>query len=58
MALPPGEYALRAYFDGKPVGKDSTIRLGPGGLDMKEPIALAGGDSKSAGDSKSGGDPK
>jgi hypothetical protein len=47
MALPPGEYVLKAFFDGKQVGKDvSGVHVGErGGFEVKEPIAV-GGDSK------------
>jgi hypothetical protein len=46
IALPAGEYTLKALFEGKQVGKDS-IRVGGGGLEVKEPMTLApGGDSK------------
>jgi plastocyanin len=45
MTLPHGDYTLKAFFDGKQVGKES-VHVGPGGLEMKEPMALGGGDSK------------
>jgi hypothetical protein len=47
MSLPPGDYSLRAFFDGKPVGKEvAGIRVGERGfLELREPLAL-GGDSK------------
>jgi hypothetical protein len=46
MAVPPGEYSFKAFFDGKQVGKVEGARVGERGLDMKEPLALGGGDSK------------
>jgi hypothetical protein len=47
MSLPAGEYSLRAFFDGKPVGKEvSGARVGEHGFfELREPIAV-GGDSK------------
>jgi hypothetical protein len=45
MTVPHGDYTLKAFFDGKQVGKDS-VHIGPGGLDMREPMVLGGGDSK------------
>ncbi len=45
MALPQGEYAIKAYFDGKPVGKNS-VHVGERGLEMKEPLAVGGGEPK------------
>jgi hypothetical protein len=46
MALPQGDYTLKAFFDGKPVGREAPIHVGGGILDMREPMALGGGDSK------------
>jgi hypothetical protein len=44
--LSPGEYTIRAFFDGKQVGKDlDGVRVGERGLEIKEPIAV-GGESK------------
>jgi hypothetical protein len=45
IALPPGEYTLKAFFDGKPVGKEN-VKVGAAGFELKEPMALGGGDSK------------
>lgn len=47
MSLPPGEYALKAFFDGKQAGKELTgVRVGDRGIvELKEPLSLAG-DSK------------
>jgi hypothetical protein len=46
MALPPGEYSFKVYFDGKLVSKPiEGIKLGEKGVEIKEPIAV-GGDSK------------
>jgi hypothetical protein len=43
MALPPGEYTLKAFFEGKPVGKPMEgVRVGPGGLEIKDPLSLGG----------------
>jgi hypothetical protein len=47
MVLPAGEYTFKAFFDGKPVGKEATVmRVGDRGLlELREPLAV-GGDSK------------
>jgi hypothetical protein len=45
IVLPPGDYTLKAFFDGKPVGKEN-VHVGGGGFEMKEPMALGSGDSK------------
>jgi hypothetical protein len=46
ITLSPGEYTLKAFFDGKQVGKDvDNVRVGERGFEIKEPIAL-GGESK------------
>ena len=46
MPVPPGEYTLKVFFDGKQVGKASRRREGGReGLELKEPLAV-GGDSK------------
>ncbi len=47
MTVPQGDYTLKAFFDGKQVGKDVVgIHAGPGGVEMREPLAVGGGDSK------------
>jgi hypothetical protein len=45
LTVPPGDYTLKAFFEGKTVGKES-VHLGASGLEMKEPMVLGGGDSK------------
>jgi hypothetical protein len=47
MSLPPGEYTIKAFFDGKQASKEmGPLRVGDrGGIELREPIAL-GGDSK------------
>ena len=46
MTLPPGEYTLKAFFEGKPTGKPvDNVRVGDKTIDLKEPLAV-GGDSK------------
>jgi hypothetical protein len=45
LTLPPGDYTLKAFFDGKQAGKDSTVHVGAGGMEMREPMAV-GGESK------------
>lgn len=43
MALAQGEYTLRAFFEGKPVGKEAAgVHIGPGVLELREPLALTG----------------
>jgi hypothetical protein len=46
MTLPPGDYTLKAFFDGKQAGKEATVHVGNGGFEMREPMAVGGGDSK------------
>jgi hypothetical protein len=45
--VPGGEYSLRAYFSGKPTGKEQSVRVPDRGgqVEVKEPLAL-GGDAK------------
>jgi hypothetical protein len=50
LSVPAGEYVLKAFFDGKQVGKDETVRVGEKTSELKEPIALAG--AAAAGDTK------
>jgi plastocyanin len=46
MNLPPGEYTLKAFFEGKPTGKPiDNVRVGEKAVDLKEPLSV-GGDSK------------
>jgi hypothetical protein len=45
LTVPPGDYTLKAFFDGRPVGKES-VHVGSAGFEMKEPIVVGGGDSK------------
>jgi plastocyanin len=45
LTVPSGDYTLKAFFDGKAVGKES-VHVGPTGLEMKEPMVVGGGDSK------------
>ena len=42
MTVPPGDYTLKAFFDGKPVGKPSTRARRRRGLELKEPMAVGG----------------
>ncbi|MBV9949128.1 MAG: hypothetical protein JOZ69_19930, partial [Myxococcales bacterium] len=46
MSLPPGDYSLRAFFEGKAVGKEIPgVHVGErGGVELREPLSL-GGDS-------------
>jgi hypothetical protein len=42
----PGEYTIKAFFDGKPTGKPlDGVKVEAKGLDLKEPLAV-GGDAK------------
>jgi hypothetical protein len=47
LSLPPGEYTLKAFFDGKAVTKEvGPVRVGDRGiLELREPLSVAG-DSK------------
>jgi hypothetical protein len=46
MNLPPGEYTLKAFFDGKPTGKPiDGVKVDAKGVELKEPLTV-GGDSK------------
>ena len=46
MNLPPGEYTLKAFFDGKPTGKPiDGVKVEAKGVELKEPLTV-GGDSK------------
>jgi hypothetical protein len=46
MNLPPGEYTLKAFFEGKPTGKPiDNVRGSEKGIELKEPLTV-GGDSK------------
>ncbi len=47
MALPPGDYTVKAFFDGKSVAREAVVHIGGGVVDMREPMAAVGsGDSK------------
>jgi plastocyanin len=46
LNVPPGEYTIRGYFDGKPAGRGlEGVRVGERGHELKEPLSL-GGESK------------
>jgi hypothetical protein len=45
ITVPPGDYTLKAFFDGKPVSKES-VHVGPAGFELKEPMLVGAGDSK------------
>jgi hypothetical protein len=47
MSVPQGDYSLRAFFDGKPTGKEVTgLHVGERGVvELREPLTL-GGDAK------------
>ncbi|MDP9035876.1 MAG: hypothetical protein M3O50_13835 [Myxococcota bacterium] len=43
MALGQGDYTLRAFFEGKPVGKEMAgVRIGLGVVELREPLLLGG----------------
>ena len=43
LQVPPGEYTLKAYFDGKPTGKPQDgVNVGEREVDLKEPLGLGG----------------
>lgn len=44
LVLPPGEYVLKAFFAGKPVGKPTTVvAKEKSTYEMKDPLNVAGG---------------
>jgi hypothetical protein len=46
MTLPPGDYTLKAFFDGKATGKAiDGVHVGEKDVDLKDPLAV-GGDAK------------
>jgi hypothetical protein len=46
LPLPAGDYTLRAFFDGKPVGRAlEGVHVSERGFELKEPLSL-GGESK------------
>ena len=46
LALPPGEYTFKAFFDGKPAGKPiDGVKVEGKAVDLKEPLVV-GGDAK------------
>ena len=46
LPVPPGEYAVKVFFDGKQVGKAiEGLKIGERPIEIKEPIAV-GGESK------------
>ena len=47
MAVTPGDYTFKAFFEGKQVSKSAdTVHVGAGGLDLRDPLTLGGGESK------------
>jgi hypothetical protein len=45
MPLPTGDYTLKAFFDGKVVGK-GAVKMGDRGVELKDPLALAAGEGQ------------
>jgi hypothetical protein len=47
MTVPSGDYTIKAFFDGKPVGKSfEGVHVGEHGLEIKDPLTVGGADSK------------
>jgi hypothetical protein len=47
MAVTPGDYTFKAFFEGKPVSKSAdVVHVGGGGLDLRDPLNVGGGESK------------
>jgi hypothetical protein len=47
MSVPPGDYTVRAYFEGKAVGKEvAGVHVAERGFEIREPMSVGGGDSK------------
>ena len=43
LQVPPGEYTLKAYFDGKATGKPQEgVNVGGRDIDLREPLGLGG----------------
>jgi hypothetical protein len=46
MAVTPGDYTFKAFFEGKPVTKGGdAVHVGPGGFELRDPLAV-GAESK------------
>ncbi|MCL2448357.1 MAG: hypothetical protein FWD17_05370 [Polyangiaceae bacterium] len=52
MSLPPGEYTLKAFFDGRQAGRETPVHVGNASFEMREALMVGGGESKSGGDAK------
>jgi plastocyanin len=47
LSVPPGDYSINAFFEGRPVGKEiDGIHLQDKGFSMNDPINVAGGDAR------------
>ena len=47
MAVTPGDYTLKTFFEGKQVGKSAEgLHVGFGGLDLRDALSVGGGESK------------
>jgi hypothetical protein len=46
VQVPPGEYTIKVFFEGRPVGGKESARIGGSGVEIKEPIAVGVGESK------------
>jgi hypothetical protein len=44
--LPPGDYTLRAYFNGAPVSAARAVKVGDKLVELKDPLALEGKDKE------------
>jgi hypothetical protein len=48
LAVPPGDYTLKAFFEGKQVGKSlEGVHVGAGGLELRDPFNVSGGGGES-----------
>ncbi len=57
LALPAGEYVLKAFFGGKQVGKPVTVNAKERGtVELKDPFNVAGEGAAGGGDNKTEGD--
>ncbi len=47
MAVTPGDYTFKAFFEGKQVSKSAdAVHVGFGGLDLRDQLTVGGGESK------------
>jgi hypothetical protein len=47
MAVTPGDYTFKTFFEGKQVGKSAdAVHVGAGGFELRDPLTVGGGESK------------